>query len=374
MTTIYLIRHAQAEGNIYRRCHGWYNSLITPKGYRQIDALERRFRGAHFDAVYSSDLFRAMTTARAIYRSRGLPLHTDPQLREVGAGCWEDRAWGDLLHQDAESLLAFWRCRPTWQVPGSETFPSMQTRIHTAVERIADAHPGQTVAVVAHGTVIRSALAYWLGLPPDCIDQVPHGDNTCVARLEYEGGKMRICYCNDVSHLPTELAQKPYKPGKSDAELAEELERTTVYFRPLDLSREREFFLSCLQEVPPEVSASIHLDGADPDGLWTAIRGSRPAGLLWLDTREGAEPGVGRVSLLCLTPQARHGGLGVQLLGQAVSTFRALGRQHLRLSCPPEAGQARQFFAQNGFRTVAEGHAAGAPDAMELYIGYGGKS
>ena len=29
MTTIYLIRHAEAEGNLYRRAHGWYNSTIT---------------------------------------------------------------------------------------------------------------------------------------------------------------------------------------------------------------------------------------------------------------------------------------------------------------------------------------------------------
>ena len=32
MTTIYLIRHAEAEGNLYRRAHGWYNSTITDRG------------------------------------------------------------------------------------------------------------------------------------------------------------------------------------------------------------------------------------------------------------------------------------------------------------------------------------------------------
>ena len=34
MTTVYLVRHAEAEGNLYRRVHGWYNSLITDNGYR----------------------------------------------------------------------------------------------------------------------------------------------------------------------------------------------------------------------------------------------------------------------------------------------------------------------------------------------------
>ena len=40
MTTLYLIRHAEAEGNLYRRIHGQYNSLITDNGYRQIQALK----------------------------------------------------------------------------------------------------------------------------------------------------------------------------------------------------------------------------------------------------------------------------------------------------------------------------------------------
>ena len=46
MTTIYLIRHAEAEGNLYRRAHGWYNSTITDRGYRQIAALAKRFESA----------------------------------------------------------------------------------------------------------------------------------------------------------------------------------------------------------------------------------------------------------------------------------------------------------------------------------------
>ncbi|MCM1149955.1 MAG: histidine phosphatase family protein, partial [Butyricicoccus sp.] len=39
MTKIYLIRHAEAEGNIYRRAHGWYDGRVSAKGRRQIDAL-----------------------------------------------------------------------------------------------------------------------------------------------------------------------------------------------------------------------------------------------------------------------------------------------------------------------------------------------
>ena len=45
MTKIYLIRHAEAEGNLYRIAHGWHNGLITNyRGYQQIDALRQRFQ------------------------------------------------------------------------------------------------------------------------------------------------------------------------------------------------------------------------------------------------------------------------------------------------------------------------------------------
>jgi bisphosphoglycerate-dependent phosphoglycerate mutase len=57
MTKIYLIRHAEAEGNLYRRAQGQYDSLITPRGELQIAALERRFEPIGVDAVYASDLF-----------------------------------------------------------------------------------------------------------------------------------------------------------------------------------------------------------------------------------------------------------------------------------------------------------------------------
>ena len=50
MTTVYFVRHAEAEGNTYRRMHGQYNSLITENGVRQIEALRARFEDIPVDA------------------------------------------------------------------------------------------------------------------------------------------------------------------------------------------------------------------------------------------------------------------------------------------------------------------------------------
>lgn len=166
MTQIYLVRHAEAEGNLYRRIHGHYDSLITDLGYRQIAALAHRFESIHVDAVYSSDLFRTRTTAGAIYKPKGLPLVTRKALREVSMGVWEDRPWGEVHRTDAQQLAWFNATDARWGVEGGETFQRLRERISAAIRQIARNHPGQTVAVVSHGTAIREC--------PGCISGHVH--------------------------------------------------------------------------------------------------------------------------------------------------------------------------------------------------------
>ena len=83
MTQIYLIRHGEAEGNIYRRCQGHHEGRITAKGLRQVDALAERLKDIHFDALYSSDRKRTIRTAKAVTMYHDVPLQTEPRLREL---------------------------------------------------------------------------------------------------------------------------------------------------------------------------------------------------------------------------------------------------------------------------------------------------
>ena len=94
MTRIYLVRHAEAEGNLYRIAQGQDNSILTDRGWRQVAALERRFADIPIDAVYSSDLYRTCATASAIFRPKNLPLRKHRGLREICVGIWEQRTWG----------------------------------------------------------------------------------------------------------------------------------------------------------------------------------------------------------------------------------------------------------------------------------------
>ena len=139
MTRLYLIRHAEAEGNLYRVAHGHCNGLITNyRGYQQIDALRERFRKVDIDAVYSSDLYRTQITARAIWLPKALPLHLEPAFREICMGEWEDHTWHELNVKYPEEMYNFNRRADLWRVPGAETAQQVVDRFIPALERVAD--------------------------------------------------------------------------------------------------------------------------------------------------------------------------------------------------------------------------------------------
>ena len=95
MTVIYLIRHAEAEGNMYRVFQGHKDVMLTERGELQAKALAERFRDIPIDAVYSSDLYRASATAAGICRIHALPLHRTAALREQFF--WEQQWAKDCL-------------------------------------------------------------------------------------------------------------------------------------------------------------------------------------------------------------------------------------------------------------------------------------
>lgn len=383
MTTLYLIRHAEAEGNLYRRIHGQYNSLITDNGYRQIQALRERFAEVPIDAVYSSDLFRTMTTAQAIYVPKGLPLHTRADLRELSMGQWEDRSWAGVDRQDHAMMQLFSQTSPDFRAPGGESFPEVRRRGAAAILDIAAHRPNQTVAVFAHGTFIRNTVAEFLGIGPEEMKKMGHSDNTAVTLLEIEDGKVNVVYMDDNSHLTPEIStlaqQHWWKTGDRTQDV-------NLWFAPFDPDQEadRQFYLQCRQEAWQTLYGSLdRCDGAgfladacrdwqaDPQSVTIPMAGSHRAGILQLDPKRGAGEKKGYVSFLYLTPEQRHKGVGVQLIGKSVSVYRPLGRERLQLACSEANKPALSFYKKYGFhRTGTTGGAYGALYEMEKYIGY----
>ena len=206
MTKIYLIRHAEAEGNLYRRIQGHWDGSITALGLQQIDALAQRFRHEHIDALYCSNLSRARVTAEAITRYHDVPAVATPRLAEICMGVWEGRAWGDVEHEFPEQMRYFNTDPEKWSVPGGEPIREVQKRMTRAIQDLAARHDGQTVAVVSHGMAIRAYLCTVLGIPNSEMSTLPYGDNTSVSLLLVDGERTTVEYYNDNRHLPPALS------------------------------------------------------------------------------------------------------------------------------------------------------------------------
>lgn len=105
--------------------------------------------------------------------------------------------------------------------------------------------------------------------------------------------------------------------------------------------------------------------------MWLALLGDEPAGLVQLDIPTAKAQGYGPVPFLYLLPEYRGQGLGVQLIGQAVSVFRDLGCDRLRLRCAPDNAPAQKFYARYGFHKIGEAPGSRVPlDYLEKYIGF----
>ena len=371
MTTIYLIRHAEAEGNLYRIAQGQCDSNITDRGYRQIHALEERFRDVPVDAVYASDLYRTCVTAGAIYLPRHLPLQKRRDLREICVGRWEGKTWGEIALDDSEQMLNFSKYLDRWHVPGAEMPEQVRDRMLAALREIAAANDGKTAAVFSHGCAIRILLATLQGFPIARIGETPHGDNTAVSRLEAAGGELRVIYRDDNSHLRQQLSTFAKQTWWKRPNALE----PGLYFRPVRLPEETDWLQSCVREAWADSADTRPLDEAlllreaALRPTLAAERETRPVGLIQFLPDKEAEAGRGWISLYCMERDFRAQGYGIQLLGQAVQYYRPLGRTTLCLALTAGNETARRFFEDYGFCRTEE-RTPGGRQVWEKDIGF----
>jgi probable phosphoglycerate mutase len=367
MTTIYLIRHAEAEGNLYRRIHGQYDSLVTQRGRKQIEALEKRFAEITVDFVYSSDLRRARETAGAVTKSRGIELAVSRQLREVNMGVWEDLTWGEVERFEPEQLEYFNSDPTLWNISGREDFYNLQKRLNSAICDIAAKHDGRTVAVVSHGSAIRTFLCGVFNVPPQEIKRIPHCDNTAVALLRIDDRTVTVDYQGDNTHLPEALStfanQKWWRENTT-------FDSTNLRFVPFDLKSDAGRYLKYRRDAWETIYGSV----SPPDNwLQNAEKSARahsravslaliydmPVGMIELDVKQGEDDSAGTIEFFYLEHEHRRTGIAVQLLGQAVSVFRSMGREKLRMAVSEKNEQTLGFCEKYGFKKTGERDSAG---------------
>lgn len=370
MTEIYLIRHAQAEGNLYRMMQGHWDGSVTALGLKQIDALAKRFRTVHVDALYASDLYRTRLTASAITRYHDLPMQLRPALREINVGSWEARFFGDVAYEQPEAMHDFIFDPEKWQAPGAETYAEVGQRAYAELIRIAEANDGKSVVVVSHGVTILCLLSRILGIGLGDKEHLPICGNTGVTLLHFESGAFSPVFINDVSHLSA-LGMKPWQKTPD------------MRGESFDPREDVEYYKHCYSDAwlaahgnlngysaEPYYAAAVRHYEHDHAAVIKIYDKDKPAGLIDLDTERGAHAGYGWISLLYLAPEYRGIGCGIQLLGRAIVHYEALGRRALRLHVADDNAAALAFYRRYGFDELSsEPGSSGRLLLMEKKIG-----
>lgn len=200
VTRVLAIRHGETAWNRDARIQGMLDIGLNDHGLRQAQRLAASLAPDELHAVYSSDLVRARDTAQAVADACGLPVRLEPGLRERAFGIFEGLSFGEI-EAAFPAQCQRWRQRdPAFAPEGGERLTDFFDRCVGAFERLAQAHPGQTIAVVCHGGVLdclyRAATRLSLQAPRTW--SVP---NASVNRVLYSGEGFNLVGWGDVGHL-----------------------------------------------------------------------------------------------------------------------------------------------------------------------------
>lgn len=207
MTRIYLVRHAEAMGNVEEFFQGRTDCEVSEKGKKQLEFLAERFRDIPIEAIYSSPLKRTIETAEAVNKYHDLPIIRDDSLIEINGGVWEGKPWADLPMLYPLEYDLWHNKMQNFYIAEGEKMTEVFDRMKNAVNKIAAENDGRTIAVVSHGCALRNFLCYAMGKPISALKDVGWSDNTAVSLVEYgENGVPKIIFKNSNDHLTGELS------------------------------------------------------------------------------------------------------------------------------------------------------------------------
>jgi len=200
VTRVIAIRHGETAWNVDNRIQGQLDIPLNETGRWQAHRLALAVAEEGIDAVYSSDLLRAWQTAQSVARGTGRAIVADTGLRERGFGVFEGLTFAEIARRWPEQSERWRRRDPDFGAEGGEVLRDFYSRSVATATRLAGAHPGQTIALVAHGGVMdclyRAASRVALDAPRSW-ELV----NASINRLLYTPEGFTLIGWNDTYHL-----------------------------------------------------------------------------------------------------------------------------------------------------------------------------
>ena len=199
------VRHGETAWNVDTRIQGQMDIGLNARGQWQAQQLGAALAERGIGPIYSSDLARAHHTALAIAAHAGIAPETvalHSGLRERAFGVFEGRTHAEIeTHWPDEALR--WRQRvPDWAPEGGESPLQLRQRVAQTVAQIAARHPGEHIALVAHGGVLDMLYRLATGQAVDAARTWELG-NCAINRLLWTPQGLSLVGWADTAHLDT---------------------------------------------------------------------------------------------------------------------------------------------------------------------------
>ena len=203
-TNVLLIRHGQSRGNAERRFGGHTATPLSARGHRQAELTARTLKSESLTAIYSSDLARAIETARPLSKLTGLQVHSTNAFRERSVGVMEGLTFEAAAQQHPEQYAALLRRDFDHVLTGGESYRQLLDRAREKLDEIIEQNRGGKIAVFSHtGTICILALHLMGALDSPELKPVWISSANCgITRFELrDDGFVRVLNVNDTSHL-----------------------------------------------------------------------------------------------------------------------------------------------------------------------------
>lgn len=202
VTKVYLVRHAEAMGNIENKFQGHLDADISEKGRLQLNLLSERFKDVEIEKIYSSPLIRTRETANAVNRYHNLPIILKKGLIEINGGDFEGKTWDKLPVLFPDEYDKWQHCLHEFSAPNGESTQQVYDRMRKTVSEIIAESKGSSIAIISHGFALKTFLCSANNHSVDYIREIGWSDNTAVSLIEFDDNfTPSIIFQNDNSHL-----------------------------------------------------------------------------------------------------------------------------------------------------------------------------
>ena len=203
-TKLYLIRHGQSDGNAEGRFGGHGPTPLSKLGEQQAERTAKMIAAEGVDAIYSSDLPRAVQTAKPLAELTGIAIKATPAFRERHVGVLQGLTFGESKQRYPDDYFALVNRHVNHVISGGESYRQLLKRATSTLNKLLREHRGQRIVIYSHTGVICFLSLHLMGAIHKWTEQTPWliTSNCGVNRFEIRGRRnIRVVALNDTRHL-----------------------------------------------------------------------------------------------------------------------------------------------------------------------------